>query len=276
MDQLVAELRKIPPVTRFMSVSTVGLTIPVLLNLLSPYQLLFVWSIITRKFQLWRLYTSFFLGSPGINFIFEVAMLYRTSNQLETGVYESRSGEYAWHLFLSAVALVISTRPLGSFAFLHPLLATLTYLSSQFAPPGSQTMIMGVLPVPVAFFPYFMVGMDLLMGGPRAAAESVAGLIIGHGWWWGIWGGGRLGGGGALSTWARPPRFVLDFFRDRGGPAGGPSGSTGGGRGVREDDSGAAAALRASGIQVVPPRNVRETSSRGSGHSWGSGQKLGT
>ncbi|KAF9042020.1 DER1-domain-containing protein [Hymenopellis radicata] len=83
-DSIVAELRKIPPVTRFLTLSLVGTTVPYLLNLISPYTLLYHPSAVFGKLQIWRLCTSFFFGSAGINFIFEVAMLYQTSNTLES------------------------------------------------------------------------------------------------------------------------------------------------------------------------------------------------
>ncbi|EAU82900.1 hypothetical protein CC1G_05522 [Coprinopsis cinerea okayama7 len=267
MDQIVAELKKIPPVTRFMTVSTVSLTVPVLMQLLSPYRLLFVPQLVLKHFELWRLYTSYFLGTPSINFIFEMVMLYRSSDQLESGPYAGRSSDYAWQLFLAAGTILLATRPIQSYAFLHPLLACLAYVSANMAPPGSQTSLMGLVTLPVIYQPYIMVLMDLLMAGPRAAAESVAGIIVGHGWWWSMWGGGRLGDEGPLAQYGRAPSWLVSWFGERRRPR------TSGG-GVRTDTSGAAAALRASGIEVVPPRNLRESSP--SGHSWGHGQRLGS
>ncbi|KAI3619508.1 endoplasmic reticulum protein [Moniliophthora roreri] len=84
MDSILAELRKIPPVTRFLAISLIGITGTSLLNLVSAYKLIYVQRFVFSKFEfdnelclifytlkLWRLYTSFFLGSGGISFIFE-------------------------------------------------------------------------------------------------------------------------------------------------------------------------------------------------------------
>jgi Derlin-2/3 len=86
MDQFVAELRKIPPVTRFLTASSLAVTLPVLLNVVSPYKVLFVKELVFKKLevssanrhgnlrrtdcvaQLWRLYTSFFLGREPTQF----------------------------------------------------------------------------------------------------------------------------------------------------------------------------------------------------------------
>ncbi|EEB96017.1 hypothetical protein MPER_04921 [Moniliophthora perniciosa FA553] len=89
MDSILAELRKIPPVTRFLTISLIGITGTSLLNLVSAYKLIYVQRFVFSKFELWRLYTSFFLGSSGIGFIFEIIMLYRAGSQLE-----SPSGPY--------------------------------------------------------------------------------------------------------------------------------------------------------------------------------------
>ncbi|KAI0646556.1 hypothetical protein C8Q79DRAFT_909308 [Trametes meyenii] len=69
------EIRKIPPVTRFLCGSTLGVTLPVLLQIVSPYKVLFVKELVTQKFEVWRAFTSFFIGGSGINFVFDIAML---------------------------------------------------------------------------------------------------------------------------------------------------------------------------------------------------------
>ncbi|KAI0827163.1 hypothetical protein BC628DRAFT_1409940 [Trametes gibbosa] len=69
------EIRKIPPVTRFLCASSLAVTLPVLLQILPIYKVLFVKEYVTKKFEIWRVFTSFFLGSSGINFIFDIAML---------------------------------------------------------------------------------------------------------------------------------------------------------------------------------------------------------
>jgi hypothetical protein len=72
------ELRKIPPVTRFLCGSSLAVSIPVMLQLLSPYKVVFVRALVTQKFevcfhaqreqlrsdeaQLWRIWSSFFFG----------------------------------------------------------------------------------------------------------------------------------------------------------------------------------------------------------------------
>jgi Derlin-2/3 len=164
-------------------------------------------------------------------------------------------------------ALQIGTRPVGSVIFLHPLLAALTYVSSALAPPGAQTSLMGLVTIPVAYFPYVMVALDFLMAGPHRAAEAVAGLVVGHAWWWSVW-GGSLGSRGVLAQYGQAPQWLRNFFGEgrRPRPPAGPRGNATGG---------AAAGLRASGIEVVPPRRVANAE-QSEGHQWGVGNRLGS
>lgn len=90
--------------------------------------------------------------------------------------------------------------------------------------------------------------MDLLTGGPRAAAAAVVGLVVGHGWWWAIYGG--PGGRGSLERWGAAPGWVKYLVRNR------PE------------------APMAPGVRVIAPRG-REAA-QGAGYQWGAGHRLGS
>jgi len=258
MDQFMAEIRKIPPVTRFLTASSLGISIPVLMAALSPYRILYVTSRVIKNFEIWRPYTSFFLGSPGISYVFEVVMLYRTASQLESGPYLLRSADLAWQLLFACASIILATRPLGSMIFGRPLLVCLAYLSSSLAPPGAQTSLMGLVTLPIQYFPYVMIGMDLLMGGPRAAAEAVAGAVVGHAWWWSVW-GAALGSQGVLARAAQAPAWLRGIMGETHAPP----------------PSGAAGAGPAAGVHVIPPQRQPPPTAGVTGHNWGSGQRLG-
>ena len=51
MSELLAEIRKIPPVTRFVCASIVAVTLPVMTKTVSPYTMIFVKEFVTRKYQ---------------------------------------------------------------------------------------------------------------------------------------------------------------------------------------------------------------------------------
>ena len=153
-------------------------------------------------------------------------------------------------LKLAAQALNI---PLGSFIHTRPLLISLIYLASKLAPAGSQTSLFGLLTIPIEYFPYALVFLDLVMGGPSAAAQSVTGVVAGHLWWYTVFHTRTLEG------FARAPAW-LKAWLDR--PNAGAGGNVG---------------RRGSGVHVAPPRRMREEETVTTGsHRWGSGQRLGS
>lgn len=109
--------------------------------------------------------------------------------------------------------------------------------------------------------------MDLLNGGPRGAAISVPGIIVGHLWWASIWGTEIGGRGGRLAAYGRAPRWLARWFGEDSAP---DNAGPGAGRGANSGG----------GVHVVAPRTrLEETSTTAPtthAHRWGSGQRLGT
>ncbi|KAJ7150892.1 Der1-like family-domain-containing protein [Mycena crocata] len=268
MSELLAEIRKIPPVTRVFVISCLGVSLPVMMGLVSGYKVVYTYRLAFEQLQVWRLYTSFWLGSPGINFIFELVMLYRTADQLESGPYANKSADLAWQAFAAGVAIIITSIPVSSSVFFRPMLLCLAYISSSLAPVGAQTSIMGLIQLPVTYLPYIMLGMDLIMGGPGAVAVALPGAVVGHLWWWGVWGPELGGAGGVLQPWGAAPQWLRDWMGEGNAPppgARGPAGTTGANAG--------------GGVHIVPPRRqATEAAAAGTsttGYNWGSGKKLG-
>jgi len=247
------ELRKIPPVTRFLFGSSLAVSVPVMMQLLSPHKVIFVRQLVTQRFELWRIWSSFFFGGTGFTYLFELVMLYRSSNALELDRYPRRSPDYAWQLTLAAGAILALNLPLGSYVHARALTLCILYLSSALAPAGSQTSLMGLITIPVQYLPYAMIGMDLITGGPGAAAISVSGAVVGHLWWWVIYGEDGRGLPG-ISEFGHAPSWVRALVGEGVGPT-----------------------VAGTGVQYVPPRQQRGSSSRTTGYNWGGGgNRLGT
>jgi Derlin-2/3 len=103
---------------------------------------------------------------------------------------------------------------------------------------------MGLITFPVIYFPYALIAMDLITGGPGAAACSITGILVGHLWWLGVWKTRALEGIGRAPSW-------LKALIGRNLPPTIP------------------------GVHVVPPRAPQPVTQRGTGYNWGSGQRLG-
>ncbi|PWN43973.1 DER1-domain-containing protein [Ceraceosorus guamensis] len=176
------EINKIPPVTRTMLASLMAVTIPVLLKLISPYHFILWWPMITKKWQFWRFYTAFFFGSSGIQFLFDVFMLFRNASELEIGHFHRRTADFVRAIFVVAIVIVATNYPLSNSVLFHPLLSGLSYLWSRANPHGSVSLF-GFVTIPARWVPYAYLGLDVLMAGPPQAILSATGIIGGHTYW---------------------------------------------------------------------------------------------
>lgn len=184
----------------------------------------------------WRRYTSWAVQQT------------TRGNSYSLHVQSSYVSKFAHVTSCSSPTLQALNIPLGTYVFARPLLVCLTYVTSRMSPPGTQTSLFGMITIPLIYFPYALIALDFLMAGPSAAAASVTGAVAGHLWWWGVY------HSRALADYSRAPRWLRRLV---GQP---PQGSASGGTG---------------GVHVVPPRERAEAAGSSSGHSWGSGQRLG-
>lgn len=252
---ILDDISRIPPVTRFLCASTLGISLPVMLKMLSPYSILFMRELVTQRLELWRPFTSMFFAGTGLNFIFDFIMLYRNSESLESIQFTGLSSDYAWQLMINAVSILCLNMPLRSMFHFRPLLLSLITLSSRLTP-NALTSIFGLFTLSQAYLPYALVALDLLVSGPQAAASSLTGVISGYSWWYLVHNAdaGRPG-----AEFARAPswlRTMLDPQGERAVP--------GVGRILNEGRARAATARRTAS---------RATSG---GHNWGSGNRLGS
>jgi len=256
------EIRKIPPVTRSLVGATLAISGPVMLELVSPYKFLFVWNYV-KQGQVWRIPTSFFLGGSGITFVFDIVMLYRNSDALETIWYHRRSADYGWQLLLASGAILALNIPLKTFVHYRALLTCLTYLSSRLNPEAPMS-IFGLITIKALYFPFALLGMDLLNGGPAAAIVSLTGIVAGHVWYMLEWqdNGATRPGRGTGAVVGKPPGWFARFVGN--GESADTSGSGGSGR---------QPAPRTYGAAVAPRGGERGAAT---GHSWGSGHRLGS
>ncbi len=116
------EIRKIPPVTRYLVGGTLAITLPILLKLVSIYPIVrqpvspslaaspiygiirllislvavqvFIPRAITKDWEIWRLVTGFGFGGSGIGLLFDTFLLYRNSVDLEERHFQGRTASY--------------------------------------------------------------------------------------------------------------------------------------------------------------------------------------
>ncbi|KAH0518108.1 Derlin-3 [Microtus ochrogaster] len=112
---LAAGFLQVPAVTRAYTTACVLTTAAVQLELLSPFQLYFNPHLVFRKFQVWRLITTFlFFGPLGFGFFFNMLFVYlgprgfRYCRMLEEGSFRGRKADFVFMFLFGGVLMTVS------------------------------------------------------------------------------------------------------------------------------------------------------------------------
>ncbi|KIL62866.1 hypothetical protein M378DRAFT_165141 [Amanita muscaria Koide BX008] len=192
------------PVTRFLCLASLGVNVLVFMDLVHPHKLVFIRELVTQRYEIWRIFTTFFLGSGDFRYVLELVTLYVIAEHLESGPFARSSADFAWQLILVGTALITACLPLNTFTLTHPFLVALTFFSSAIASPRAQISLMGMFDVPVKYTPYIIVGVDILMNGLAAVVHGIVGLVVGYLWWFTMWAGRRP----MLQSLSRAPAWL--------------------------------------------------------------------
>nr|XP_042122296.1 derlin-3 isoform X2 [Peromyscus maniculatus bairdii] len=160
---LAAGFLQVPAVTRAYTAACV-LTTAAVLELLSPFQLYFNPHLVFRKFQVWRLITTFlFFGPLGFGFFFNMLFLFRYCRMLEEGSFRGRKADFVF-MFLFGGVLMTLLGFLGSLFFLgQALMAMLVYVWSRRSP-QVRVNFFGLLNFQAPFLPWALMGFSMLLG----------------------------------------------------------------------------------------------------------------
>ncbi|KAL8277549.1 hypothetical protein RQP46_009981 [Phenoliferia psychrophenolica] len=253
-------LNALPPVTRTLLLAVAGCTIPVLLAIMPVYPLVFVPHKIFGKAELWRLLTPFFYGGSGIPLVFDVFLLYRNASDLEERHFQRKTAEFAWALIIVCGGIIGLNTPLQTPILFHPFLMALTHIWAQ-TNATAQVSLFGLINMPAPYFPFALLGIDLVKGGPSYALQSFTGLAAAHAWYflstiYPAQNGGR--GFGFMS----PPQWLATLLATP--PAPNASGA-----------QGSASTYRAGALEPIDPHYETFTDSRGRTKSRKRGMPVG-
>ncbi|KAK7804120.1 hypothetical protein U0070_002463 [Myodes glareolus] len=181
---LAAGFLQVPTVTRAYTTACVLTTAAVQLELLSPFQLYFNPHLVFRKFQVWRLITTFlFFGPLGFGFFFNMLFVYpgprgfRYCRMLEEGSFRGRKADFVF-MFLFGGVLMTLLGFLGSLFFLgQALMAMLVYVWSRRSP-QVRVNFFGLLNFQAPFLPWALMGFSMLLG--NSVLTDLLGIVVGH------------------------------------------------------------------------------------------------
>ncbi|GAA5970471.1 hypothetical protein JCM21900_003139 [Sporobolomyces salmonicolor] len=177
------EIRKIPPFTRTVVGAVIGTTLPVILQILSLYPLVFIPAKVVNQLELWRLVAPFLFGGSGLPLVFNLIMLFRSLKDLEESHFQGRLADMTWAFVLMCGTIIGLNTPLRTPILFNPFMMAVIHLWGQ-TNPTNNVSLYGLITVPAPYFSFALLGVDLLNGGPRAMLVSFTGMVAAHAYHW--------------------------------------------------------------------------------------------
>ncbi|XP_061586624.1 derlin-3 isoform X1 [Cololabis saira] len=172
------EYFQIPVVTRAYTTACVLTTAAVQLEVITPFQLNFNPELIIRRYQLWRLITSFlFFGSLGVSFVFNIIFLYRYCRMLEEDCFRGRTADFVFMFLFGGITITLFGL-LADILFLgQAFIVMLVYVWSR-RHPLMRMNFLGLLNFQAPFLPWVLTGFSLLLG--NSVVADLLGIGVGH------------------------------------------------------------------------------------------------
>ena len=176
-----------PPLTRYY------LTIVLIMSFLITYMkqvplpsyLILNYTLIFKQFQIWRLFTNFFIiGQFSMGFLFFCFFFYSNVRTLEIQALKFRRyAEFLMMIFYIIIALnlinIITSYYFGlkeNFTLAHQLLYALVYIDSKREP--QKNVMIYFFVVKNCYVPYAFLLFSLITGG--SIIENIIGIVAGH------------------------------------------------------------------------------------------------
>jgi len=169
---------EMPPVTRVYTTACVITTLAVQLDMVTAFQLYFNPREIIRKFQFWRLITTFlFFGPIGFNFLFNMIFTYRYCRWLEEGSFRGRAADFVMMFVFGAVCMITYAFFVNPFFLGQAFTIMLVYVWAR-RNPYIRMNFFGLLTFNAPYLPWVLLGFSLLLG--NSVAVDLLGMAVGH------------------------------------------------------------------------------------------------
>lgn len=236
--QIIHEIKKIPPITRTISISII------IINLVSLFNISLLGFNNRYILQLWRLYTSFFILSRTFNSLIDFILLFRTSNDLESKEsVRDVNVNYLWKLLLNGSIILLLNYPLNTFSLFKSFYISIIYLQSLESSSFTNVSLFGLISMPIKVYPFVLLAIELLLNGHISFLISLTGLLATH-----------IQHILILSNFRYvrdPPKILQDYFLNR-----------------------SSKQVKTSYGNIFRPTNTNTSDGKGN-HNWGKGRKLG-
>uniref|UniRef100_A0A7S1LXG8 Derlin n=1 Tax=Neobodo designis TaxID=312471 RepID=A0A7S1LXG8_NEODS len=163
-------------VTKFVLVTTVGLSIGMKLGLFAPPHVVVDFDATLFRLEVWRLVTAlFFLGPPSFPWLFNVAMLVMYTQRQEED-HAGRTADLVWLFVLLGAALHV-----GAFLLALPVMSfalTMALLWVWCRRHEDAQLSLYMFQFKAATFPWVLLVFHLILGG--SIVQDLVGIVCGH------------------------------------------------------------------------------------------------
>ncbi|OGM42421.1 centromere/microtubule-binding protein cbf5 [Aspergillus bombycis] len=170
-----------PPVTRTLVTLTFVQSALVYGGLLSGRYVIFRSELVFKLLpEAWRLFSSFFLTGPRLDFILDLYFMFKYGSALETGSPRfSLPGDFFTYVFFVATVITLTAGCLlDDVIFTHALIIAFVYTFAQDNQGRKASFF--VVHLPVEFLPWAMLTWTLVLSGWHAAFSESMGIVAAH------------------------------------------------------------------------------------------------
>ena len=175
---VLSRYREIPVISRLYLTGAFLTTAACAVDIISPFNLYFNWSLVFEGGQVWRLITSYlFFGVFSVDFLFHMYFLVRYSRLLEEGDFRGRTANYVLMLLfgiscISMVAVYTNVHFLGS-----ALTFVMVYVWGR-RNEDVKMSFLGFFTFHAPYLPWVMLGFSILLG--NSITMDIIGICVGH------------------------------------------------------------------------------------------------
>lgn len=174
-DEISAFVEKIPPLTRYICITTFVLSLSVQFQLVSPLQLVLDVKQLL-KFQFWRLFTSMCLSS-GFALLMHLYFINSWLTSLESQTFRGRKGDCFMMLMFIMISLSVIGIAMGLPVLTNSFSMAIVYIWASQNPAQIVQFMFG-LTFKAALLPWVILGFDVLQGG--SPIPGIVGIIVGY------------------------------------------------------------------------------------------------
>lgn len=178
MDVLGFFFQESPKITKYLSVVLISISVMTWLEAISRYYLYLNFSLVFKKFQIWRLFTNFlFFEDFGFSFIFHLFMFYRYSLMLEKSVFKGSSPDYLFFLITLIVCLLLLSPFFGVVYLSHGLCFAMMYYWGR-KRKNVMIQFIGIITFRAPYLPWVYLFFSVLL--ESEFKNDLIGILAGH------------------------------------------------------------------------------------------------